>query len=433
MTKRFRGTTARGLMASVACLLAVGGLHAAEEPIVGRLVSKKGTLLSRGKPGQAWQTVEEKGELRAGDLLLGLPGTLIEDAKGAARLTFLTDLSGHSPYPILEAAVILHASADHDLDFTLNRGRVDITNLKKKGAARVRIHFHDQDWQATLTEPGTRIVLQLNGRWAKGMPFHAKPGPKDVPAADLLFLVRKGQVELSHGSCSHLMSAPPGPALLHWDNRSESEESPRKLDELPDWAATEQSDSARSRRIKKNVEILRARVVESSPGETARALAKCDDPYLRKLGVITLGALDDLEGLGEVITGTKYADTWDDAVVVVRHWLGRCPCQDEIFCQRLIDKRGLKPVQAAGVMQLLHSFGDAELERPELYTTLVKYLGSDELGIRGLAHWHLVRLVPAGKKFGFNPLDPKDKRDKAREEWKKLIDDLIVQGKLPPK
>lgn len=419
-------------LALVAAGTLAGGLRAEETPIVGRLVSKDGTLLARAKPGQDWRSIPVKGEIHAGDLLVGLPGAVLETSKGTAALTLLTDLDKNSPYPILEAAVVLHASTDYDLDFTLDRGRVDVTNLKKKGAVRVRIRFHDQQWEAALTEPGTRIVLELYGRWAKGARFQREPEASHVPAADLLFLVRKGQVELKHGSCYHVLSAPPGPALLHWDNSGAFDESPRKLDKLPDWAA-DQSESERAQRIKKNVEILRQQVVKSSPRQAARALVKSEDANERATSVIFMGALDDLDGLGEVLTGTKFPDTWDRAVVVVRHWLGRRPGQDQLLYRRLVEKRGFKPAQAEGILQLLHSFGDADLAQPELYKMLVKYLDHDALGIRGLAHWHLVRLVPAGKDFGFNPLDPKDKRDKAREQWKKLIDDLLAKGELPPK
>lgn len=436
MSRIFQSAIAQGVAAAVASILAAGALFAAEpasRPVVGQFVSKAGTLFAREKPGQDWRSIPAKGEVHAGDMLVGLPGAVIETGKGAVSLSLLTDLAGNSPYPVLEAAVVLHASADHDLDFTLNRGRVDVTNLKKKGAVRVRIRFHDQQWEATLTEPGTRIALQLYGRWAKGVCFHRGEEAKEVPAADLLFLVRKGQVELKHGSCYHLLSAPPGPALLHWDNRDVPDESSRKLEKLPDWAATEESDTERAQRIKKYVERLRQQVVKSSPREAVRAFVKSEDPNERATGVIVMGALDDLEGLGEVITGTKYPDTWDRAVVVVRHWMGRCPGQDRILYQRLLDKRGLKPVQAAGILQLLHSFGDADLAHPEVYKMLVKFLDNDVLGIRGLAHWHLVRLVPAGKEFGYNPLDPKDKRDKARDQWKKLIDSLLSKGELPPK
>lgn len=434
MTKRFPIGFMPLLAAAVVCMLSIGELLGDEAgAVVGHLESTDGTVFARRKPDQDWQAVSSKGDIHAEELLVGLPGAVLTTDKGAVRLSLLCDLAGNSPYPILEAAVVLHASTEYDLDFTLDRGRVDVTNLKKKGAARVRIRFHDQQWETTLTEPGTRIALQLHGRWAKGVPFRKEPGPKHVPAADLLFLVRKGQVELTHGFCSHLMSAPPGPALLHWDNSGDSEEAPQRLDELPDWAATEESDVERARIIRKYVEKLRQRVLESSPRAAARAFAKSQDPHERRIGIVNLGALDDLEGLSEVFTATKYPDAWDHAVVIVRHWLGRKPGQDQILYQRLLAKRGYTPAQAAGVMQLLHSFGEADLAHPELYTTLVRYLDNDVLGIRGLAHWHLVRLVPAGKDINYNPLDPKEQRDKAQTQWKKLIDDLIAKGELPPK
>ncbi|MGH7226171.1 MAG: hypothetical protein ACRELF_23395, partial [Gemmataceae bacterium] len=389
MTERLQVFRIPGL--AIACLLLVGRLGAeAPPPVVGRLVSREGTLFARGKPGQDWRTLAAKGEIRAGDLLVGLPGAVLETGKGTVGLTLLTDVDKDSPYPVLESAVVLHASAEDDLDFTLDRGRVDVTNLKKKGAARVRIRFHDQQWEATLTEPGTRIALQLYGRWAKGVPFRKEPGSKDVPAADLLLVARKGQVELKHGSCVYLMSAPPGPALIHWDNSGESEEAPQKLEKLPDWVATEQSESERAQRIKSTVEKLRQEVVKSSPHKAARTFVTSEDPNERATGVIFMGALDDMEGLGEVVNGTKYPDTWDRAIVVVRHWLGRRPGQDQILYRGLVEKRELKPAQAAGVLQLLHSFGDAQLAQPDLYTTLVKYLDNPVLGIRGLAHWHLV-------------------------------------------
>lgn len=430
---------------AVACMFISSGLFGAEGSVVARLDTQDGTLFARSKPGQDWQTVASKGEIRAGDLLVGLPGAVLSTANGAVGLSLLTDLDKNSPHPILEAAVVLHASTDYDLDFTLNRGRVDVTNRKKEGAARVRIRFHDQQWEAMLTEPGTRLALQLYGRWAKGVPFRPPTlpspsrgegrvgGAKDMPAADLLLVVRKGQIELKHGSCYCPMSAPPGPALLHWGNSSEAEEAPQRIEKLPDWVATEQSESERAQRIKNTVEKLRQQVVKSSPQEAARTFVKSEDPNERATGVIFMGALDDFEGLSEVLNRTKYPDAWDRAVVVVRHWLGRCPGQDQILYQRLLEKRGLKPAQAAGVMQLLHSFGDTLLSQPELYTTLVKYLDNDLLGIRGLSHWHLVRLVPAGKDIGYNPLDPKDKRDKGRDQWKKLIDELLAKGELPPK
>jgi hypothetical protein len=398
-----------------------------------KLLSPEGTLFSRSKFGRPWEMVTAKGMAPHGELLFGLPGATVQSGKDAVQLTLLADLDKNSPYPILEAAVILHESPDFDLDFTLDRGRVDVRNIKKSGAARVRIRFHDQKWEATLNEPGTRIALELNGRWPKGVPFKVEPGPKDVPAADLVFLVLQGHVDLVHGDVQNAMSAPPGPAILHWDNSGQADEIPEKLDELPAWANTSESTTERAQMLKKLLDEFRSEVLKTSLAKAADTFATSEDATHRALGVIVMGATDDASGLYKVFTETKYLDTWDRAVVVLRSWLGRGRGQDQVLYRRLIEIRKLPPARAQTIMQLLHSFGDDDLAQPEVYKMLVQYLNHEGFGIRGLANWHLVRLVPAGQKIGFNPLAPKAERDKARAEWEKLIDDMLAKGELPRK
>ena len=73
------------------------------------------------------------------------------------------------------------------------------------------------------------------------------------------------------------------------------------------------------------------------------------------------------------------------------------------------------------IMNLLHSFSDADLALPETYETLIAYLDNEALAIRGLAYWHLYRLVPVGQKIGYNPLAPKEERKQAINQWQKLI------------
>jgi hypothetical protein len=418
---------------AVLLLFGDGLVLAADAARFGKLTSPEGTLFARTKFGQPWETVSANGSVRSGDLLFGLPGATVQTEKNTVRLTLMADLNRNSPYPILEAAVILHDNPDFDLDFTLDRGRVDVRNTKKEGAAHVRIRFHDQKWEATLQEPGARIALELYGRWPKGVPFTLKPGPKDIPAADLVFLVLHGHVDLIHGGVQHALSAPPGPAILHWDNSGQADEITEKLDELPSWANKNESTTERARMLRKVLEEFRAEVLRTSLAKAAATFAVSEDATHRALGVIVMGATDDASGMYKVFTETKYPDTWDRAVVVLRSWLGRGPGQDQLLYQRLIEIRKLPPARAQTLLQLLHSFGDADLAQPELYKMLVKYLDHEALGIRGLANWHLVRLVPAGQKIAFNPLAPKAERDTARNEWKKLIDALLAKGELPPK
>jgi len=98
-------------------------------------VTQKGSILHREKPESQWQLVDQKEALKAGDLLLGWPGGVLESGNQAVSLSFLTDF-GDSPFPVVECAVVLHETKDFDLDVTLDRGRADITNTKAKGSWR---------------------------------------------------------------------------------------------------------------------------------------------------------------------------------------------------------------------------------------------------------------------------------------------------------
>ena len=121
-----------------------------------------------------------------------------------------------------------------------------------------------------------------------------------------------------------------------------------------------------------------------------------------------MGALDDLPRLGQALMSAKSPDVWDAAVKAMRHWIGRGPGQDQKLYHGLIEKRGFKPAEAEKVLQLLHSFSDQEVAEPELYEVLINNLNDEKLAIRGLAHWHLVRLAPAGKTIPYDPLASKE-------------------------
>src|SRR5262249_51963144 len=104
-------------------------------------ISAKGMILRRESPEKPWQIVDEGEVLNTGDLLLGLPGAVLESKNGAVHLVFRSDLSNTTPYPIVETAVILEEAKDADLTFKLDRGRVDFNNKKKKGDAHVRVRL----------------------------------------------------------------------------------------------------------------------------------------------------------------------------------------------------------------------------------------------------------------------------------------------------
>jgi uncharacterized protein (TIGR03000 family) len=394
----------------------------------GRSLSAKGWLLRRDKPEGDWQVVGDKEELKAGELLLGLPGAVIASKNDAVHMTLRTDID--SPLPVLEPAVVLHDDADYDLDFTLDRGRIDVVNAKKAGPARVRIRAWNSAWVATLDAPGSKLAVELLGRCRPGAPFTTTPGPRDVPVADMLFLVLAGDVALKHGTTQFGLSAPPGPAQIGWNNFVGMDPSPRRLDQLPAWAEIPK-DEASQKRAKKLLAI-RDKMVQgfsSKPvGEVLDELVASDDPVERLVGVVYIGATDDLTRMGKLIHESKRPDTWDNVVRVLRHWLGRAPGQDQRFYNGLLKVRDYKPVQAESLIEMLHGFKESELDRPELYEMLIDFLVDGRTSMRGMAHWHLIRLAPAGKDIPYDPNAPKAELEKARKEWKKII----PPGQLPP-
>ena len=78
----------------------------------------------------------DKAAVYADDLLIGLHGSECETKDGSVHFRLLKYFN--SPLPVLEPAVTLHQSADFDLDFTLERGMVELWNSKPKGSAAFR-------------------------------------------------------------------------------------------------------------------------------------------------------------------------------------------------------------------------------------------------------------------------------------------------------
>ena len=76
-------------------------------------------------------------------------------------------------------------------------------------------------------------------------------------------------------------------------------------------------------------------------------------------------------------------------------------------------------------MQLLHSPFDREA--PETFETLIAYLKHRKQGVRELAHWHLVRLAPIGRKIPFDAGGTAEDREKAAAAWR----ELVPAGTLP--
>lgn len=394
----------------------------------GRLVTEDATVLARETPASLWRPLMQNQEIPSQDLLIGLNDAYIESLNKAIQVRTVTDLTNHSPLPIIETAIRLNPPKDADLDLTLERGRIDVTSLKAK--TKVIIRFKNRVWTLTPEKAGTRFALEIYGRFPEGTRFNTRPNPEEPPVGPVttvMMVVIKGEVQRACDRCTVAMAAPPGPAEFSWDSIYGDDASPKKLEKEPDWIKDFDPTTPEGKKRLAAREVFRKTVLTKGLGEAILMLLDSPDKEIRRVGVYALGAFDQISSLGRLITNSEDAETWNHAVIALRHWLGRGEGQDQFLFKRLIDRRGYSPAHAGLTIDMLMGFSREERARPELYSLLIDLLRHERLAIRGLAYWHLQRLAP-NIKVAFNPLADKSEWEKSRAEYMKKI----PSGKLPP-
>ncbi len=403
------------------CLIPLSLVLTAVQPVAGQekcctCVEIQGVLLAR-QGDKAWQVVKPKENAPAGTLLVSLFSAELQSANGAVGVTLLGDVGQFGPYPVMEAAVRLNDAGNTDLDLTLERGIVILTNKKASGAAKAVLHIRGEAIEVELREPGARLGVEIYGRHAPGL-AQAK---KDEPATFLFFLTTKGHVVLSTKAHTFGLREPPGPALLKWDSVGRQPEV-EHLDKLPETIVRNEKEKAQFAQL-----CACAHHVSSDVAGSLRKMAQSDNASERLVAITGLGAIDALGGVLAALGDEKHADARAHAIVVLRHWLGREPGQ----IKKLIEAAKEKKVAAANartLLQLLLGFDAHAQHEPQTYELLIDLLGHSQLPFRELAHWHLVRLAPAGRNIAYDAAAPAARRQQAIDSWR----GLIPPGQLPP-
>ena len=388
-----------------------------------RVVADPGAVVTPTGPGTA--ELVPAGPVAADTRLVLLPGAGLASLDGTAVAVSRADPAGVSPLPVYETALIPWAAdpGKVDLEFTLDRGRVDIQN-QGTSAVAVAVRLPGRRWLLTLDKPGTRVAVELVGRWPAGTEYVADPPPGRGPVYSAQAVALSGSAAVSDGETTVTLSAPPGPALLTWTSDSAARPAPVRLAAVPAWAADDAGPTAQAMaRSLAKFRALRA----ADPGTAIDAMLASADPADKRVGLVEAGAADDLPRLAKTVAGTTDPDAWDAGVSVFRHWLGRDAQQEGKLVQFLTARGGFTPARAALVVRLLNGFSPAELRRPETYEVLVEYLRHDTPAVRGLAAWHLIRLVPGGKAVGVRPNGSKADADAAYKRFR----ELVPPGKLP--
>lgn len=382
-------------------------------------------LIQKKSDKDPWVRVKPRGFISTNDLLVSLPGyqSEVQLDSGVNLLMW-----GNLPDPFaksFESVATLHENPDMDLDMTLGRGRIAITNNKQDGPANVRVRFMDEVWDLGLQEPKTEVMLDLFGIYPPGVPF-SKKADAEGPGAFLFLIVLKGQADLKVRFETQLLRER---SLFTWDNQGPAPRPPTALDKLPSWTDRAQVRTKLPQKMKWGLDNLAAKLNKNAPVEVVLSETLNDpDPVTRELTVFGLGATDDLKTLLDALGDEQHPEVREAAIRVLQTWIAHKAGQDMKLYKVLEKKYG--EVSAETIMVLLHWFSKNELAEPATYDLLISDLKHNKLPIRQLAFMHLRMLVPeAAKKIPYDPAGASDQLEKAYDEWKKVIPD----GQLPPR
>lgn len=401
--------------------------------VVARLLSDGGLLSSRGN-FIAFSRVFKGEDLTSRDLLVAIPGLKadIEPRSKNVRLTLWGNLPGLSDSPVLESAVVLNDTRAFDLDVTLVRGRIVLTNTKAKGLAKVWLRT-ETGVEIDLPAPGDSVALEIYGRWPAGVPFSLKHNPGTGPVRLWEINCLKGAAQIKAGQRTWALAAPPGASYFHGDSVDGPAGSPEKRPAPPAWADPKAPQPSLAKKVAEVVATYRTKfqdldVEELADAMMAASLKEKDADrarVMRQLVVYGQAAIDDIGKVAAYLEESKLPDVRATAVVALRHWIGSREGRDAMLYDTLKDELGYSKAEAETIMQLLHSPFDPR--QAETYDTLITYLRHRKQAVRELAAWHLYRLAPVGRDIAFDAAAPAAARDKAVQAWKKLIPD----GELP--
>jgi hypothetical protein len=276
------------------------------------------------------------------------------------RLTLAGNLPELAPLPLFESAVVLNANKDHDLDFTLERGRVHLTNRKARGEAQVRVRFDDESWTLSL-EKGAEVALEVFGRWPRRPASVAKLDKDERPDANAILFVLKGEIGLKEDVNRHTLSAPPGSAFFTWNSRRGAE-GPHKLRQLPPWSKPEAAQTIRAKAARRRVEQLRRDIEKKGVSAALGEALQNKQPEYRVLAVFSLGAMDEIPDVISALEDSKHRDVRLAAIEELAHYLGRSRGNvAELF--HLLRKGKFSAAHATITLQLLYGFTQQELTR----------------------------------------------------------------------
>jgi hypothetical protein len=436
-------------------------------------MGERGLILQKQKSGK-WKLVELTSPVvKTGQPMLSLPGyqTPVSLNGDALRLKLAGAAPEEIPYPVLsrEALVELHHTDQIDLDLTLHRGKIVLTNRTDK-PAQVRLRFANttdpelgEVWDLLLKGKGTEVFVERNTAIAPGEPFYTDPKHNDRkgPVTAVHVIVRQGKVDLRREKVTHQLQAPPGEARFYWV--STTGVGKEKLTQVPEYA-TEQADFSEPKMpadvkpdMQKQIQEYHKRFLETrlqmkqarkrladdllvnadKLDSVLKSMAKSDKFAERILAVRCYGAVDSLDALVDALGTKDLVDVRRAAIDTLRRWISYERDNDHELYDVLTDRSNYTTNDAVSLITMLHGFSAKDaLTSSAIYEALIPKLNHEKLALRELAALQLYLELPRHfphsiglEEINYSPDAPEEVRAMAVQQWQQLL----AAGKLPPR
>ena len=316
-------------------------------------------LLQRERNQPAWKRLApEKNPVFATDQLLMLPGYRgeIHFDSGVQMLLWasLPEL-GKLAIPVLESQVSINGQRGIDLDLSLERGRILLSNHKKEGPALVRVRFGEEVWDLTLHDSTAEVGLEI---MALNVPYTRTPASSE-PETEVALLVFKGEVSLNTGNQENLLHPN---AIVMWDSSLG-----RKLGvlpKLPEWYLTKNLPAPTTAReanhaLENLSRISTTKTMDVALGETLHG----NDAAAGVLAIRCFAALGEMSPLVNALNDDKRSEVRAAAVDGLRHVLAFNPGMGSEI-DRIAKEKNFSAKLIVTIHQLLQGFVDQQWAEP---------------------------------------------------------------------
>jgi hypothetical protein len=425
-----------------------------ERVVVGRYYvsdNSPPSLLVQHRANDGWSRLKPNSTVFTGDQIMSLPGYASEVRldcgislllRGHVREFTPPDREARAMDHLQESAIVLHKPKGTDVDLTLLRGRLYLSNHKGDNTRglTVRLRFENKAWDMTLQQDAEVLVDLLKSRMAG----------TGQPLAFLKLFLLGGDAGIALEGVRYPDLSESGRAQFFWTSLNPSSfDRPKLNKEELDFAnrvlfpKRPVADSKQAREMELALKAIRARMTVDKDPRTALQETLTNNQYTEhQLALYCLAALDEVKDLLDILgkADLPHGADRDTAIFALRRWLDHGPGQsDKLFDPNtgkgmLRSDLGYTTEAAKQIVILLRDPTDEDIFSTKFYSALAEDLASDKVALAELAHWWLSRIalqlfhldLPNLKKF--NAALPQDRRLEAKKE----VDQAIRAGLLPP-